>query len=193
MSTHPSGRVAVTGRFQPFHHDHLELALHALSSGRHLLVGITNPDVRSLRPQPSSRHRHLASANPFSYLERAQMIAGSLASAGIGADRFGIVPFPLDAPQVWSAYIPAGTLQLVRAYSDWERDKARQLQSGGYPVELQGGDSASRISGTAIRAAMASGDPWQHWVPAGSRRVLEALGADELRRRCAAAPAAVAS
>lgn len=176
--------VAVTGRFQPFHTDHLGLLLHALSIGDRLIVCITNPDDRSLQKVTSSAHRHLRSSNPFSYFERLQMIDTALRAAGVAADRYAIVPFPLEEPAEWFVYVPAGTSQIVRTYSDWERDKAGRLEAAGYPVILLEGNPQRRVSATAIRAAMSVTEPWSQWVPSGTREFLEEIGEAELQRRC---------
>ena len=193
MSAARSGWIAVTGRFQPFHYDHLELVLHALTLGEHLLIGITNPDSRSLQEQAASTHRHLDASNPFTFFERAQMVGRALRDAGIRASRYDIVPFPLDAPAVWPAYIPLQATQVVRVFSAWERDKARQLEAGGYEVRLIDGDTQRRISATDIREAMRRDQDWYHLVPGGTRSVLDELGAGELRRRCGLVPMASAS
>ena len=161
--------MAFTGRFQPFHKDHLDLVGYGLRHGERLVIGITNPDPRSLAAVAASAHRHLASANPFSYLERQRMIHAALDTAGVPRQRYDIVPFPLDAPAAWFAYIPSTAVQLVRVYSDWEREKVRQLAAGGYRLRVLPGDPAIRISGSTIRAALASSGSWRHWVPDGAR------------------------
>ena len=180
-------RIAVTGRFQPFHVDHLELVVHALSLAQQVLICITNPDFRSLQPAPQSDHRHLPAANPFTWLERLRFIEAGLEHHGVARRRYVITPFPLDAPLTWSAYVPAHTPQLVRIFSDWEREKSRRFAAADCPViELQG-DSAKRVSASDIRAAMARGDGgWRDDVPAGTLSVLDGMGEHELRRRCAA-------
>ena len=180
--------IAVTGRFQPFHLDHLELVTYALDRAERLLVGVTNPDARSLAPAAASSHRHLRSSNPFTYLERLRMIRAALNAAGVASTRYEIVPFPLDDPGVWRAYVPKGTMQLVRAFSAWERQKAAHLEAAGYPVILLQGDVEGRVSASDIRRAIARGEPWAHWVPAGVLEVLLAFGEETLRRRCALGP-----
>ena len=168
--------VAITGRFQPFHRDHLDLVRHGLSLAPRVVVGITNPDARSWQAVAASGHRHLATSNPFSYLERLRMITAALACAGIPANRYDIVPFPLDCPGVWTSYIPRDVAHLVRVFSEWEAEKTRRLEAGGYPVKVLFGDPATRISASEIRAAMAAGHPWDHWVPPGAREQLATLG-----------------
>lgn len=177
--------IAITGRFQPFHLDHLELVMYGLSKGKHVFIGITNPDIGSLKAIPSSAHRHRPGANPFTYLERLRIISAALKTADVSDGLYEIVPFPLDDPRVWADYIPQSALQLVRTYSNWERDKSARLQAGGYEVEVLQGDPGRKISASDVRAAMAAGQPWQHWLPQGAAATLEAIGCDVLQRRCA--------
>ncbi len=167
--------LAVTGRFQPFHLDHLELVTYGLGVARRLVIGITNPDARSLAPIATSPHRHRASANPLSYLERLRLVVAALDSEQVPRARYDVVPFPLEDPAVWSAYVPRTATQMVRVFSDWERDKAERLRAGGYRVLVLDGERRTRISASAIRAAMATGEAWQHWVPAGARELLSAI------------------
>ena len=170
--------LAITGRFQPFHRDHLELVQHGLETAERVVIGITNPDARSLRAIPASPHRHLDDANPFSYLERLRMIHAALDAVGVDRLRYDIVPFPLDTPAVWETYVPRAATQLVRVYSAWEREKARRLREGGYPVRVLEGDGAARVSGTAIRAALFANTSWSQWVPDGARECLQQWCAD---------------
>ena len=177
--------VAITGRFQPFHLDHLDLVQQGLALGGEVVIGITNPDHRSLKPVASSAYRHQLNANPFSYWERQQIIAAAMQELDVSADRFQIVPFPLDEPSTWFSYIPRTTQQLVRVYSDWEAEKVTTLRDGGYPVVLIEGDRSRKISASQVRSAMAAGEPWQHWLPKAAAKLLQAYGDDVLRERCA--------
>lgn len=182
----PARSFAVTGRFQPFHNDHLDLVMTAAREGGRLIVGITNPDHRSRVEDPASAHRHRDAANPFSYFERSDMIARALLDSGLPMSAFTIVPFPLEAPALWHNYIPAKTVQLVRTFAKWEHRKVEMLEMGGYTVRTLPGDLQTRISATDIRAALATGGDWQSQVPPGAADVLLSLGADELARRCRA-------
>jgi nicotinamide mononucleotide adenylyltransferase len=176
--------LAVTGRFQPFHIDHLWLVRHALERATRVVVGVTNPDARSLVEVASSTHRHLHEANPLGFLARKRMIEASLEHAGVARGRYDVVPFPLEAPGTWSSYIPLDVTQLIRVFSEWESAKAGALAAGGYPVVTLAGDHSSRVAATDVRAAIREGRPWQQLVPDGGRQVLEELlvtGAGSLR------------
>ncbi len=146
--------ACVTGRFQPVHRQHTELFARAASSADQLIVAVTNPDPGARQPTAQSAHRHLDSANPFTYFERVQLLEAALTESALPAT---IVPFDLTRPEHWHDYVPASAVQFVRAYSDWEREKARMLTGGGYRVELIDGDPAMKISATDVRAAIAAG------------------------------------
>lgn len=176
--------IAITGRFQPFHLDHMDLVQRGLSLATDVIIGITNPDRRSWKSVSTNAHRHRASANPFTYLERVRIIDAALQAARVPSARYNFVPFPLDDSRVWSDYVPYSTPQLVRAYSDWEHDKAQTLQSAGYKVELIEGDPDQKISASQVRAAMAAGESWQQWLPQGAVQVLSGLSGGNLKQRC---------
>jgi nicotinamide-nucleotide adenylyltransferase len=165
-------RIAVTGRFQPLHNDHLDLMHRALSKADLLIVGITNPDARSLMEHPDSGHRHTGEANPYTYFERAAWVDAALRESAVDPARFIVTPFPLERPDLWESYIPAGTTQVIRAYSPWERSKAAALAAC-YPVEVIDGDPAIRITASDIRARIRAGDTtWSSLVPPAVSRSL---------------------
>jgi cytidyltransferase-like protein len=156
--------ACVTGRFQPVHAQHLELFEIALRDADHLVVAVTNPDTGARLEEATSAHRHLPGANPFTYFERARLLHVALADRG-WARRTTIVPFDLTRPRYWPEYVPLHAHHLVRAYSEWEREKAGRLAEAGYPVTVLDGDPATRISATDIRARFRD-DDWAELVPA---------------------------
>lgn len=164
--------IAVTGRFQPLHLDHVELLMLGAEMGEHLIVGITNPDGRSLVEHGASRHRHTDEANPYTYYERAAWVRESLVDAGLDTADFTVTPFPLERADVWTSYIPAHAHQVVRVFSAWEQAKAEALMSV-YPTTVIQGDPARKIAATDIRGAIARGDEsWRACVPAAVARAL---------------------
>ena len=165
--------VVFTGRFQPFHLDHLEMVRHALGLAERVLIGVTNADEANLIPHAASAHRHLASANPFSYQQRVQLIDAALQAETIARERYDIVPFPLDTPERWPALVAPGTPQLVRVYSDWEREKVRRFAAAGYPPLVVEGDAAKRLTATEVRRALAAGEAVPGSVPVGARELLQ--------------------
>jgi len=164
--------VGYTGRFQPFHADHLEMVHAALGLARQVVIGVTNPDPTTTLAHVASAHRHLRDSNPFTYGERREMITAALTAEGVPPARFRIEPFPLENPADWPSLLPRGTGQLVRVFSDWEREKVRRFDDAGYPAIVLEGNPLTRISGTEIRRRLASGEPWEQWVPAGARELV---------------------
>jgi cytidyltransferase-like protein len=163
--------AAVTGRFQPVHAQHLELFAHALAHHDELVVAVTNPDRQARRREATSAHRHTDAANPFTFYDRARLLAAALAGAGLTAT---VVPFDLTRPEVWPEYVPLDAHQYVRAYSAWEVEKADQLRAGGYAVTVLDGDPAAKLDATDIRRAFDDGS-WVDLVPAATVPVLRAL------------------
>lgn len=171
----PMARLAcVTGRFQPVHAQHLELFDIALREADHLIVAVTNPDPGSRHEERTSAHRHLGSANPFTYYERVRLLQAALAGAGL-TSRTTIVPFDLTRGEHWADYVPLHTRHLVRAYSDWERHKARLLSDAGYQVSVLDGDPATKLSSSDIRDRIGHGHPWAALVPPAVVPVLTGL------------------
>lgn len=170
------GLAAVTGRFQPVHHQHLELFTLALAEHDHLVVAVTNPDSGARHEATTSAHRHTDAANPFTYFERLRLLRAALDGAGL-ADRASVVPFDLTRPQLWPEYVPLGARHFVRAFSAWEEDKAGRLADGGYAVTVVDGDPATKLDAAAIRDGFADGT-WEAMALPSTVPVLrELLGA----------------
>ncbi|MDN5747919.1 MAG: cytidyltransferase [Pseudonocardia sp.] len=156
------------------HDQHLELIGIALERCAHVVVAVTNPDTEARHEEPTSAHRHTAAANPFTYFERARLLTAALDGAGY-RDRITVVPFDLTRPAVWADYVPPHARQFVRAYDDWERQKAAALEAGGYAVTLLEGDPAAKLSASDIRARLAASSGRHDGVPAGVGPVLDEL------------------
>lgn len=184
MSREPSRYEwgCVHGRFQPFHGEHLEYALRAKERCRRLIVGITNPDPTWAKPEELSGHRHTADSNPFTYVERALMVEGSLLGAGLEARGFLVAPFPIQAPELCRFYVPEETVHFVRVYSAWEEEKVGRLKAEGLSVEVLDRGKEKGISGSEVRRRIRSGLRWEHLVPAASARVVHEAMARDPRR-----------
>ena len=162
----------IHGRFQPFHNGHLEYLRGAAGRCGELFVGITNPDPWRVKEEPSDPLRHLPESNPFTYVERLLMIEAVAADEGIEAH---VIPFPVNEPELWPAYVPPGVTQYLRLFSDWGGTKLDRLRAAGYEVVVLDQGAEKEISGAEVRAAMRSGDDWESLVPPGVARVIRAL------------------
>ena len=169
----------IHGRFQPFHNGHLEYLRGAADRSDEVFVGITNPDPARIRPEPSDPLRHLPESNPFSYVERLLMVEGAAGDLGLPAERVHVIPFPVNEPELWPAYVPDGVTQYLRLFSTWGGTKLHRLRAAGYEVVILDEGAEKEISGADVREAMRSGGDWESLVPSGVARVIRELRMDE--------------
>ncbi len=165
----------IHGRFQPFHNGHLEYLRGAAARCEELFVGITNPDPARIRPEESDPLRHLPESNPFTYVERLLMVKAAAADADIEAERLHVIPFPVNEPELWQAYVPDDVVQFIRLFSDWGGTKLARLRDAGYEVVLLDEGAAKEISGADVRAALREDGDWESLVPPGVARLLRRL------------------
>ena len=170
----------IHGRFQPFHNGHLEYLRGAAERSAEIFVGITNPDPSRIRPEPADPLRHLPESNPFSYVERLLMVEAVAADLGLEPGRVHAIPFPVNEPELWSAYVPAGVTQYLRLFSDWGGTKLERMREAGYEVVILDRGAEKEISGAHVREAMRSGGDWKSLVPTGVARVIRSLDAAPL-------------
>ena len=154
-------RVACfTGRFQPFHNQHLEV-LSALSREfDQIIIGITNPDIENLFEHAASKHRHTVAANPFSYESRVQIITDSISDLSeFNSVEIEIIPFDLTQPSSWA--VPAETVFALRIFSTWEASKLDLFTGQGFEV-LELPAPATKLSASDIREALTTNDSTWH-------------------------------
>jgi nicotinamide-nucleotide adenylyltransferase len=159
----------IHGRFQPFHNGHLEYLHGAAARSERVLVGITNPDPRRVKEESSDPLRHLPESNPFTYTERLLMIDAVAADEGIPVH---VIPFPVNEPELWPAYVPEGVTQYLRLFSEWGGTKLDRMRDAGYEVVILDEGVEKEISGRDVREAMRSGGDWEALVPSGVARVI---------------------
>jgi len=165
-------RGMIHGRFQPFHLGHLEYLRGAAARSDELWVGITNPDPARVKEEPSDPLRHLAESNPYSYAERLLMVKETARDEGIDVH---VIPFPVNEPELWNAYVPRDAVQFIRHFSEWGGTKIDRLRDAGYAVVILDEGAEKDISGADVRAAMREGGDWRALVPVGVARVIESL------------------
>ena len=165
----------IHGRFQPFHTGHLEYLRGAAERSDEIFVGITNPDPSRIRPEPSDPLRHLPESNPWSYVERLLMVEAAASDAGLELARVHVIPFPVNEPDLWDAYVPEGVTQYIRRFSAWGGTKIERLRAAGYEVVVLDEGAEKEISGAHVRAAMRAGEDWESLVPPGVVQVIREL------------------
>ena len=162
----------IHGRFQPFHNGHLEYLRGAAARSDHVFVGITNPDPRRVREEPSDPLRHLPESNPFTYTERLLMLEAVAEDEGV---RVSVIPFPVNEPELWRAYVPEGVTQYLRLFSEWGGTKLERMRDAGYEVVILDEGVEKEISGRDVREAISEGGDWEGLVPPGVARVIRSL------------------
>jgi cytidyltransferase-like protein len=169
----PPPRVGVIhGRFQPLHLGHMEYLLAGGKRCDTLVVGITNPDPWTTQPEHSDPARSLREANPFTYYQRYVMVTEALADAGLARERLQVVPFPHSFPERLEHYAPPDAQYLLTIYDDWGREKLDRFAQLGLSTQVMWERAEKPISGSLVRAAIRSGQPWDHLVPAAVARVI---------------------
>jgi nicotinamide-nucleotide adenylyltransferase len=165
-------RGMIHGRFQPFHNGHLEYLRGAAEHSDEVWIGITNPDPTRIKPEATDPLRHLPESNPFSYAERLLMVKAAAADLGIAPAAVHVIPFPVNEPELWPAYVPTGVTQYLRLFSDWGGTKLERLREAGYEVVILDEGAEKQISGADVRAALREGGNWEALVPAGVAHAL---------------------
>jgi nicotinamide-nucleotide adenylyltransferase len=165
----------IHGRFQPFHNGHLEYLLRAYDRSDDVFVGITNPDPARIKPEASDPLRHLPESNPWSYAERLLMVKAAARGEGLDLARVHVIPFPVNEPELWPAYVPDGVTQYIRLFSEWGGTKLDRLRDAGYEVVVLDEGSAKEISGADVREALREGGDWETLVPPGVALVIRSL------------------
>src|SRR5919201_2164890 len=168
-------RGMIHGRFQPFHKGHLEYMRGAAERCDELWVGIKNPDPARVKPEASDPARHLPESNPYTYGERLLMVKAAARDLGFDPERVHVIPFPVNEPELWPAYVPEGVTQYLRLFSAWGGEKQERLTEAGYEVVILDEGAEKQLSGADVREAMRSERDWESLVPPGVAQVLREL------------------
>ena len=171
----------IHGRFQCLHNDHMKYLLEGKKRCDFLYVGITNFD----RSNSGNGERFSPESNPFSYLERTDMIRGSLIEAGLSADSFTIIPFPIEHPECIAEYAPRDATYFVTSYDDWGEKKLDILNGLGLKVDLMWSKDISEkgCSASDVRNLIKEGKEWKHLVPSFVYKYITENKLDERIRR----------
>lgn len=159
---YPSG--VVVGRFQPFHHGHLEYVLQALGLAEHLYIGITTPGETATPYEPNEPARFGKANNPFSYEEREAMITEALKEAGINLGHITFVHFDPQHITQWHAQVPGDVVYFLLLLGN-EEQKVKDMQAQGLKVHVLDRKENRDHIGSEIRTKIATGEAWEHLVP----------------------------
>lgn len=154
----------IHGRFQLFHNEHLQYALDAKARCKKLIVGITSPENATLIREEVDPHRSNASANPFTFYERFNMVKAALLAAGVPREDFEIVPYPIERPEILYNYVPLTATSFFTIYDKWGEEKLHRLSELGYgTVVIPRGEKG--MCSTEIRTKIIKEEDWKNMVP----------------------------
>jgi nicotinamide-nucleotide adenylyltransferase len=158
----------IIGRFQPFHLGHVAAVRFALETVDDLSIGI------------GSSNRSNERRNPFTADERKEMILSSLDKGILDRVKIYYIPDVNDHDR-WTYHVDeiVPKYDVVFSNDDFTHDlfKKRNVKVIAVPLAKR-----EVLSGTEIRAKIASDQSWSEFVPGGTRKVLLRINArDRLR------------
>lgn len=152
------------GRFQPFHLGHLDAVNFALENVDSLSIGI------------GSSNRSNEKRNPFTADERKEMIESSLGESVLKRVKIYYIP-DVEDHEKWTFHVDSIVPQydIVFSNDDFTHQlfKKRGIKVVSVPLKQR-----EVLSGTEIRAKIASGQNWKEFVPEGTKKVLLKIDAE---------------
>ncbi|TML42979.1 MAG: hypothetical protein E6G19_13220 [Actinobacteria bacterium] len=101
------------------------------------------------------------------------MVKAAAAEIGLEAGAVHVIPFPVNEPELWPAYVPKGVTQYLRLFSAWGGTKLDRLREAGYKVVILDEGAEKEISGADVRAALREGGDWESLVPPGVASIVQ--------------------
>ena len=103
------------------------------------------------------------------------MVYAAMRGAGVEADRFSIVPLPINFPERYLFYVPLDAVFLLTIYDAWGEKKLRMFQALRLQTEIlwQRPLAEKGISSSAIRELIRTGRSWDHLVPAEVHSIIK--------------------
>lgn len=168
----------IHGRFQPFTIGHMEYLKHVLNYVDRLVIGITNPEINRLQSNMNDDHRHLKSANPYTFYQRMRMIEESVKLDIEINDRYNdisIIPFYVEDIKLWDGYLPPTSyVQYINLFDSWDIFKKDAFEKYGYKTVDIG--LPRIISATKVRQYMnEKNSKWIEMVPEGTRNIIKEM------------------
>jgi len=167
------------GRFQPLHNGHFNTLKHILEHYDELWVGIANPlripvpNMGKLDPklQESLSKAREPENNPYTYLERYEMVYGALSEDGVDMRRVHILPhFGFYETDVWTDFIPKGATIVLFSKDYHHYEKIKVYKDSGFQLEFI--EPLPGVSGSILDKEWPDGN-WRELVPKGVVPILE--------------------
>ena len=153
------------GRFQPFHLGHLDALKFALSKVEKLWIGIGSSN------KPNQKQ------NPFSADERKQMILSSIDETILNRIQIFYIP-DLENHEKWIESIDTIVPKFDVIFSNDELTQHLYSKRGIKVISVPF-TNRDVLSGTNIRDKINSNQQWENFVPEGTKKILQKLGAND--------------
>src|SRR5437763_14273395 len=103
------------------------------------------------------------------------MVTAAAADLGLEPAAVHVIPFPVNEPELWPAYVPADVTQVRRLFSAWGGTKLERLREAGDEGVVLDEGAEKEISGADVRDAPREGRDWEPLGPPGLAHPLRAL------------------
>jgi len=158
----------VFARFQILHLKQMEYILAAKMRCSKLYIGITHPDiVQFAASSDQDIHGVVRRDNPFTYIERYEMILRAMEEFGVKRHEFEIIPFPISHPDVLDQYAPRDAIYYLNVTTPWDAERMQIIENLGLKTEIlwRKTDEERGMNGNRIRSLIAESGEWQQYVP----------------------------
>ena len=157
----------IHGRFQGLHLKHMEYILAAKMRCKRLYIGITNPEDSYLAKVSNRLNKAKIAANPFTYIERYEMLRDAMKEFGVDREEFEIIPFPVTKPDQLLQYAPQDAVYFLGICDSWSEDNKKVLENLGLKTEVIWWKSPDEkgITGAEVRENIITGQEWRNLVP----------------------------
>lgn len=167
------------GRFQPLHNGHFNTFLKILEKFDELWIGIANP-LRNYPPNMNKLDKDLQKSikaarypenNPYTFIERYEMIRISLVENSVDMKRVRILPhFGFYDCDNWRDFIPKNATIVLSSKDYHHYSKIKIYKDFGWDVESI--EPLPGVSGSILDKEWPDGN-WSELVPEGTRKILK--------------------
>jgi nicotinamide-nucleotide adenylyltransferase len=153
------------GRFQPFHLGHLDALRFALSRVEQLWIGI------------GSSNKPIGKNNPFKANERKEMILSSIDESISKRIQIFYIP-DMEDHKLWIDSIDSILPKFDVVFTNDDLTQSLYSKRGTTVIKVPF-TKREVLSGTNIRKKIVIDQNWQEFVPEGTKRVLQKIGAKQ--------------
>ena len=162
-----SRRGMIHGRFQPFPQRPPRVPARRGERSDEVWIGITNPDPERIKPEAQRPAAPPARVEPV-LLRRAAADGESRCRRARGSSPCAVhaIPFPVNEPELWPAYVARSVTQYHRGSSPpGAGPKLDRLREAGYEVVILDQGAEKEISGADVRPLYATAATRESLVP----------------------------